>query len=295
MGVNSEWLENKIWNDETEQQIVTMDSHDDVILRNGQHFSWLRGAPWVATVIGFVAGVFLVGVSWWLAPSNSHGDTGNRVADVAADGNVSATDANGVNADSTSASETIMVDVKGDVRHPGVYTLPVNARARDAIRAAGGYVHPEDAAGVNEAMPLDDGMEFFVPNFQSASVGSSLREDGSAPSDATAKGSVSDVRSANESFSSGLSAANQPKSTVRTEIAPSVTNKIDLNTATESTLETVPGIGPKRAQAILSYRAQHGGFTSVSQLRQVRGIGPTLYRRISAYVSVNPVKNGQKP
>jgi competence ComEA-like helix-hairpin-helix protein len=299
MGMNEKVLENAIWADDAEPtQHGTRDLENDVTHRNGRLIRWLRDFPWVTVAISFVAGGFLAGMWLWLSHSNAQEEVGNQGVGAALFGQVSntdgnATDANDTNANLIPASERIMVDVKGDVRHPGVYTLPSNARARDAIRAAGGYVHPEDAAGVNEAMPLDDGMEFVVPN--SASDASSSGQGTSAQPDSPDTGSVSGVRAGGKASSFKFTASNQMTSAGQTGITPSIANKIDLNTATESTLETVPGIGPKRAQAILAYRAEHGGFTSVSQLLQIRGIGPTLYQRISAYVIVNSVKNGQKP
>lgn len=296
MGMNGDHSENEIWVDDTEQtQNGTADLEHGMIQYSGRHMSRLRDFPWVASLMSFVAGGLLVGMWLWLSPSNFNKDVRNRDAVAALSGDLSKTNDSATDANLMSTSETIMVDVKGDVRHPGVYTLPLNARARDAIRAAGGYVHLGDAAAVNEAMPLDDGMEFVVPNLQSASVASSSTNDMTAQSEPSQAGSVSGVGTEDEASSTRLSASSPKEGLGQTGFAPSVANKIDLNTATESTLETVPGIGPKRAQAILAYRAEHGGFTSVSQLLQIRGIGPTLYQRISAYVVVNLVKNGQKP
>jgi competence ComEA-like helix-hairpin-helix protein len=66
--------------------------------------------------------------------------------------------------------------------------------------------------------------------------------------------------------------------------------KVDLNTADESALLDLPGIGPARARAILSYRATHGGFYSVSQLLQIRGIGRALLKQLRPLVSLSPVR-----
>jgi competence protein ComEA len=65
---------------------------------------------------------------------------------------------------------------------------------------------------------------------------------------------------------------------------------LDLNQATQAQLETLPGIGPAKAQAIITYREQHNGFQSIEQLLKVKGIGPKMLARLSALVQVSPAQ-----
>jgi competence protein ComEA len=62
---------------------------------------------------------------------------------------------------------------------------------------------------------------------------------------------------------------------------------IDLNDASEEKLQSLPGIGPARARAILAYRAAHGGFRSISQLLQIRGIGRALLKQLRPLVTLS--------
>ena len=69
---------------------------------------------------------------------------------------------------------------------------------------------------------------------------------------------------------------------------------VNLNTATRDELIALPGIGPSKAQAILDYRAQHGGFKSVDELKDVKGIGAKRFEKLRAEVSVSPLPRSAK-
>ncbi|OFW78034.1 MAG: hypothetical protein A2201_12950 [Alicyclobacillus sp. RIFOXYA1_FULL_53_8] len=167
--------------------------------------------------------------------------------------------------------QKIVVDVHGDVLHPGVYTLATDARVSDAIKAAGGLLHPQDAQFVNSAAPLDDGQEVLIP----------------AP----------DVASPNSVAPSSLAPGATPTAPAGAADSPSTsstTARIDINTATQATLETLPGIGPSRAAAMIQYRQQHGGFKSADELQNIPGIGPKTWAKLAPYVYIQS-SHGQKP
>jgi competence protein ComEA len=142
----------------------------------------------------------------------------------------------------------IVVDVVGRVAKPGIVTVPAASRIFDAIAAAGGALPGTDLTALDLAGKLIDGEEIFVgippPSGSAAqTAGGVVGGDGAA---GTATGSS----------------------------APSV---VDLNSATLTDLETLPGVGAVTAQRIIDWRAQHGRFTSVVQLQQISGIGPSKY------------------
>lgn len=150
----------------------------------------------------------------------------------------------------TSALEpagTVVVDVAGRVRRPGVLELPDGSRVVDAIEAAGGARGGVDLSGLNLARVLVDGEQVLVGT--TPSVGPAP-----APGAATAPGAAAPL--------------------------------VDLNTADQATLESLPDIGPVTAQAILSWREEHGGFTAVQELLEVDGIGPATLETLVPLVTV---------
>ncbi|MFE6825816.1 helix-hairpin-helix domain-containing protein [Streptomyces sp. NPDC057690] len=137
----------------------------------------------------------------------------------------------------------IVVDVSGKVRKPGIHRLPAGSRVVDALGAAGGVRPGTDTDGLNRARFLVDGEQVVV----------------GAPAPLT--GAVGTGAGSAAAGSTGAGAGAGPP-------AP-----ISLNTATVDQFDTLPGVGPVLAQHILDYRAQHGGFRSVDELREVNGIG----------------------
>jgi competence protein ComEA len=142
-------------------------------------------------------------------------------------------------------SATVTVHVVGEVRHPGVYELAGGSRAIDAIDAAGGLLGAADQSAVNLARVVADGEQIAVPR---------QGQGGSA----------------------GVSAA--PSAGARP-------GKIDLNTASEAQLDTLPGIGPATASKIVSDRTENGPFRSVDDLLRVPGIGPAKLDAIKDLVT----------
>jgi competence protein ComEA len=162
-------------------------------------------------------------------------------------------------APSTTPTGPILVSVTGQVRRPGVVAVPADARVADAIAAAGGALDPSDLTGLNLAAHLVDGASVVV---------------------AGPDGSVVDAAGS----PAGVPAAGVPPGRAGTTGVAS--SPVDLNTADQATLETLPGVGPVTAAAILAWRTDHGPFTDVDQLQAIPGIGPAKYAQISPHVTV---------
>ena len=150
------------------------------------------------------------------------------------------------------SQEKIMVDVKGAVRQAGVYELPVGSRVYDAVQKAGGMTDEANSQSVNLAQKLEDESIVYV-----AKNGEEIAPVASA--------------------SAGTTSGEQQ----------SKDGKVNLNTATEAELQTISGIGQKRAQDIIAYREGKGKFQSVDELKNVSGIGQKMLEKLKAHVTVD--------
>ncbi|MGH8889373.1 MAG: ComEA family DNA-binding protein, partial [Acidothermaceae bacterium] len=162
----------------------------------------------------------------------------------------------------------IVVDVVGKVVAPGVVELPPGSRIRDAVHAAGGALPGTDLTALDLASRLNDGQEIFVgiaPPSGAAAQAAGGVVDGAGATTGGAGAATGQNGSAAGGSSSGI---------------------VDVNTATLTDLETLPGVGPVLAQHIVDWRTQHGRFTAITQLQQVSGIGPSKYADLVARVRV---------
>ena len=136
----------------------------------------------------------------------------------------------------TKAEEQIMVmmaDIKGAVVNPGVYEIQKGGRVVDLIELAGGLVEDADTASINFALYIQDEMAIYVPRI-GENVNAALPVQAG---EAAGKGTV------------------------------------NLNSAQSSELQTLPGIGPAKAEAIIEYRETNGSFQSIDDLKEISGIG----------------------
>jgi len=164
---------------------------------------------------------------------------------------------------STRPNQPVVVSVVGLVHTPGLVTLAPGARIADALKAAGGSTDGADTSGLNMARQVDDGEQIVV---------------GMAP----VKGQPAVLGS---SVSPGSAAPGTPSSTSRPPKGVP-TALINLNTASVEQLDTLPGVGPVRAAAIVAWRNANGKFTSVDQLGEVDGIGPGRLEKLRPRVRV---------
>ncbi|MFF2552159.1 helix-hairpin-helix domain-containing protein [Nocardia sp. NPDC058058] len=159
----------------------------------------------------------------------------------------------------------VVVSIIGLVEHGGLRRFPPGARIADALKAAA--PRPEaDLSGLNLAQHLCDGDQLIVgrtgPRPGTQQVGSKVVNSSGTPSAASA------------SATAGATRTTGPP------------QKVNLNTATEAQLDTLPGVGPITARAILTWRTQHGRFTSIDQLAEIEGIGPARLNRLRPAVTV---------
>lgn len=150
-------------------------------------------------------------------------------------------------------SDFLTVDVKGAVKKPGIYELKMGSRVHDALELAGGMLAEADSKSVNLAQKLTDEAVIYVAL------------QGEEAADVTAQATASPAVGGAE-----------PKSA-----------KVNINTADLAQLQTISGIGQKKAQDILDYRESQGRFQSVDDLKNVSGIGTKSLEKLRDYVTVD--------
>lgn len=133
-------------------------------------------------------------------------------------------------------SYDIVVEIKGEVNKPAIYTLPSDTRLQDLVNLAGGFTSNADTSSVNLAAKLTDGMVIVIPS----------KLDYTVP----------------------------------------VNNKININTATITELISLNGIGSSTANKIIEYRNSHGLFTSIEEIKNVSGIGESLFNKIKDSITI---------
>ena len=167
---------------------------------------------------------------------------------------------NAVNTTRVEEATTMMpqncyVDIKGEVLRPGVYEFSCESRIQEVIKKAGGFTEEADETKINLAQKISDQMQIIVPNVHSK------QED-------------------------GLTEGNSEKgSSTNTSVSNSKQGTININTATLEELQTIKGIGKKKAEAILQYRKEHGAFRTKEDLLQVKGIGKKALEAIESQVT----------
>ncbi|ORO43721.1 helix-hairpin-helix domain-containing protein [Streptococcus oralis] len=146
--------------------------------------------------------------------------------------------------------DLITVDVKGAVKTPGIYDLPVGSRVHDAVQKAGGLTEEADSKSLNLAQKVSDEALVYVPT-------------------------------------KGEEAASQQQAASGTTPSTSKEKKVNLNKASLEELKQVKGLGGKRAQDIIDHREANGKFKSVDELKKVSGIGAKTIEKLKDYVTVD--------
>ncbi|KRN34353.1 ComE operon protein 1 [Liquorilactobacillus mali] len=163
----------------------------------------------------------------------------------------------------------ISVDIKGAVKYPGVYSLKSGARVNEVVKKAGGLLENADNNQVNLALILQDQNVVYIP-FEgefSNSLTTTVQSSGDSMTSTT----------------NATSATNAVESTSETE-----TQKYDINQVTKEELETIPGIGDKKAEQILAYRTEHGRINQLDELKDISGVGDKTFERFQMYLEVTP-------
>ncbi|WP_182200522.1 helix-hairpin-helix domain-containing protein [Paraliobacillus salinarum] len=146
-------------------------------------------------------------------------------------------------------SNIIIVDVKGEVENPDIYQVSEDERVKDVILLAGGFSEEADSSSVNLAQKVFDEMVITVP-----------RKNNNSNQSSTSSSTISSTES--------------------------TSSLVKINQATKEEIETLPGIGAVKAEAIVQYREEHGFFQSVSDLESITGIGQKTVEKLEPHIQI---------
>ncbi|MBR5799456.1 MAG: helix-hairpin-helix domain-containing protein [Lachnospiraceae bacterium] len=170
--------------------------------------------------------------------------------------------------------EPLLVHICGAVVNPGVYELKDGDRLCHAVEMAGGFLEEADSQYLNQAQKLTDGMQITIPTV--AQAGKARQEHAGAEQFIRQARDMSDGGAASKAVTDGsvATAAGQDG------------GLINLNTATEEALCSLPGIGKERAQSIIAYRNQNGGYKQIEEIMNVTGIKEGMFVKLKDKITV---------
>lgn len=154
------------------------------------------------------------------------------------------------------STEVIIVDIAGEVANPSVIELPSPSRINDAIEAAGGLTKQADISQINRAALLSDGEKVYIPTKPIISTENQPLADGNG---------IPGITNDTENTTKKL---------------------ININYATGSELQELPGIGPVTSDKILQYRREHGLFRKLDDIKKVSGIGDKTYTKLKPFICI---------
>lgn len=160
----------------------------------------------------------------------------------------------------TTDTEKIVVHIMGAVKNEGIVELNEGARVSDAINSAGGLAEDADMSKINLAYVLEDGVKIRIPSINDEPTEEYITTDG-----------VEIVGSSSQTTQNG---------------GNSKSGLININTANETELDSLPGIGPSIAAKIINYREENGDFASIEDIKNVNGIGDSKFEELKDLICV---------
>ena len=196
------------------------------------------------------------------AGNGTESDSGKHTSDADIDNGSEAV------SDKEMQQAMIYVDVCGAVANPGVFQLAAGSRVFQAIEAAGGYLPEAALTCVNRAGVLTDGQQIYILTQEE------MERQGLDPAEMAGASDGQMNGSAGTGQNTGIAAQAQQD------------NRININTADETQLTTLTGIGATRAQAIIAYRQENGPFAAIEEIMNVQGIKEGTFAKIKDEIVV---------
>ena len=161
--------------------------------------------------------------------------------------------------------DTIFIDIKGEIKYPGVYEMQLDDRVIDAVQMAGGFTDEATTDNVNLSKKLKDETVIIIPSYLKNYDNITIKNDYEIDSN-------DDIV--------------QSEETENDEKIESSSNLININTASVVELMSLDGIGESKAKAIIEYRDINGDFENILDIKNVSGIGESIYEKIKDYITV---------
>lgn len=189
--------------------------------------------------------------------------------------------------------EKIIVHLSGAVEKEGIIELDENSRIADAIEKAGGIKENACIDEINLAYKLEDGMKIYIPTkeeckkqqeekkqliqTETSGISNSNSQESQNKNTTTSSGTAANAGKTNSGSTSitGTSSNNTAKQ-----------GEVNINTASQTELETLPGIGPSTALKIVNYRKEKGKFKKIEDIKEVSGIGDSKYNKIKDLITI---------
>ena len=156
----------------------------------------------------------------------------------------------------------IIIYITGEVKNEGIYEIKENSRIADIIKVAGGLTEEANINNINLAFLLEDGMKIHIPKYGE------------------------DINEIKDDTSMYISKENNEIQGIINTNKNSKNNKININNATQTELESLPGIGKSTALNIINYRKENGKFSNIEDIKKVSGIGDSKYNKIKDLIDI---------
>lgn len=184
----------------------------------------------------------------------------------------------------TEVQNNIYIHIMGEVKNPGVVIAKEGDRIKDIIEKAGGTTEKADLKNINLAYKVEDGQKINIPNVDENKSENILQEK----DDEKNKSTTNNTRNENKKNVNHITKSSGTNVIVdgNNNDAESKSSKVNINTATQTELETLNGIGPSTASKIIKYRNEKGKFKKIEDIKNVSGIGEAKFKKIEADIVV---------
>lgn len=212
------------------------------------------------TIIISIIIIFIIGIYYFSIKEKDYieSDTNFSIS------NKTENDTNKEESESKDTKEKIIIYIAGAIKNEGVYELDENSRIADCIEKAGGLTEDANLQDINLAYMLEDGMKIYIPKNSESNNHDNTESNATIENDKREK-TVKNIENKNS----------------KTQNV-----KININTATQTELETLPGIGSSTALKIINYRKENGKFKSIEDIKNVNGIGDSKYNKIKDMIKI---------